>query len=80
MHTLLTQIQMNNLNTQIKNQSSSNLHPAQFTYQPVAMGDSRGNLPNADAFNKKKNILDILLKKLNTTKTASDKSALQTIK
>lgn len=44
------------------------------------MGDCRGNLMNAANMNKNKNILDIMLKKLNTTKTASEKQALQTIK
>ena len=63
----------------MKTPSCSNL-PAQFTYQPVSMSDSRGNFANADALNKKTNILDILLKKMKSTKTAaSDKSALQSI-
>jgi hypothetical protein len=79
MHTFKTQLQMNKLKIQMKTPSCSNL-PAQFTYQPVAMSDSRGNFPNADALNKKTNILDILLKKMKSTKAAaSDKSALQSM-
>jgi hypothetical protein len=70
MHTLSTQLQMNKLNTQI--QPSSNLHPAQFTYQPVSMGG--GSLNNTVNLDKKKNILDMLMKKLSSTKS------LQTIK
>lgn len=72
MHTLLTQLQMNNFNTQNKIQPSSNLHPAQFTYQPVSMGG--GRLVNTVNLDKKKNILDVLMKKLSSTKS------LQTIK
>jgi hypothetical protein len=71
---------MNNLNTQIQTQSSSNLHPAQFTCQPFAFGDSIVNLPNADASKQKNNVLVALLKKMNSNKTASDKPTLQTIK
>jgi hypothetical protein len=80
MQTLSTQLQMNSLNSQSKIQPSLNLLPAQFTYQPVSMSDSRGNLPNSDAIKTKKNIIDILMKKMNSTKTASGKLALHTVK